>query len=58
MAEKLSTDEFTLRRTDVSKYELSTNEPPLPILLQYSRISGVTLESLIDDKLDLPNKFL
>lgn len=58
MAEKLSTDEFILRRTDISKYELDTNEPPLPILLEYSRVSNIPVETLIDDNLDLPSRFL
>lgn len=57
MAEKLSTNEFILRRTDISKYELNTNEPPLPILLRYARISGIDMEILVDDAMDLPDKF-
>ena len=38
----------------ISKYELNKNEPPLMVLLAYSRVSGVTVECLIDDKLELP----
>ena len=58
MAQRLSTDEFSLRRTDISKYELDTNEPPLPVLLRYARIVGITMEILVDDELDLPESFL
>lgn len=39
--------------TDISKYELNKNEPPLMVLLAYSRLSGVPVESLIDDKVKL-----
>ena len=38
----------------ISKYELNKNEPPLAILLAYARLTGIPVESLIDDKLDLP----
>jgi transcriptional regulator with XRE-family HTH domain len=40
----------------ISDYELGKREPPLPILLQYARVSGVYVEDLIDDELDLPEK--
>lgn len=54
MADRLSNDEFSVRRTDISKYELSDNEPPLPVLLRYSRLAGVSMEVLVDDKMNLP----
>ena len=38
----------------ISKYELDKNEPPLMVLLAYSRLTGIPVEYLIDDKLDLP----
>ena len=38
----------------ISKYELERNEPPLMVLLAYSRITGIPVENFIDDKLDLP----
>jgi Predicted transcriptional regulators len=37
----------------VSKYENNINEPPLMVLLAYSRTSGIPLEQIIDDNLDL-----
>ena len=55
MADRLSNDEFSVRRTDISKYELSAGEPPLPVLLRYARLAGVAMEALVDDKMDLPN---
>jgi len=40
--------------TNISKYELNKNEPPLGILLAYARLAEIPVEYLIDDNLDLP----
>jgi len=37
----------------ISKYELDKNEPPLAVLLAYSRASQIPLEQIIDDDMDL-----
>ncbi len=37
----------------ISKYEHNKNEPPLTVLLAYSRVSRIPLETIIDDNLDL-----
>jgi len=50
MASRLDVKE----RASVSGYENGTREPPLPILLKYARLVGVSTDVLIDDKLDLP----
>lgn len=42
-------------RSAVSGYELGTREPPLPILLKYARLAGISTDVLIDDELDLPS---
>lgn len=56
MANKLSNDKFTVKRTDISRYELNEREPPLPLLLIYSRLrKDITLEMLADDEMDLPD---
>jgi hypothetical protein len=39
--------------TDISKYEDDKNEPPLAVLLAYSRASGIPLERIVDDELPL-----
>jgi len=57
MAEKLSTEDFSLRRQAVSQYELDDNEPPLPVLLKYARMAGITIDVLADDKVDLSDHF-
>ena len=39
--------------TSISGYERGTREPDLIVLLRYARLGKVSVESLIDDKLDL-----
>ena len=38
----------------VSGYEIGTREPPLPVLLKYARLAGISTDLLIDDEIDLP----
>jgi transcriptional regulator with XRE-family HTH domain len=45
-------DEFF--RSRISAYELGNREPPLPVLLSYARLVGISTDVLIDDELDLP----
>ena len=33
----------------ISKYETNKNEPPLAVLLAYSRATGILVEQMIDD---------
>jgi transcriptional regulator with XRE-family HTH domain len=47
-------DVFTYHR--ISNYELGTGVPPLPVLLGYARLAGISTDVLIDDELDLPAK--
>lgn len=54
MLRRLELDNLT--RTTVSAYEVGTSEPPLPVLLKYARLVGVSTDVLIDDELDLPSK--
>jgi len=39
--------------TTISKYELDKNEPPLAILLAYARLTGIPVEQIIDDEIEL-----
>lgn len=55
MLERLE-DASGLTQTSISGYELEMREPPLPVLLSYSRLANVHLEVLADDDLDLPEK--
>jgi transcriptional regulator with XRE-family HTH domain len=45
-------------RSNISVFERGIREPPLIMLLSYARVAGVSVDILIDDKLDLPKKFL
>ena len=45
-----------VERDRISKYERGTLEPPLYILLRYSKLANVWMDVLVDDNLDLPKK--
>jgi len=40
--------------TVISSYERGTGEPNLLTLLRYARLARVSMDVLVDDKLDLP----
>lgn len=42
----------------ISAFESGGREPSLLVLLAYARMANVTVESLIDDDLNLPDKLL
>jgi transcriptional regulator with XRE-family HTH domain len=42
-------------RSTISGYERGEREPPLPVILKYARLVGISTDYLIDDKLKLPN---
>jgi transcriptional regulator with XRE-family HTH domain len=44
-------------RSAVSGYELGTREPSLIVILKYARLAGVSVESIIDDEMNLPKDF-
>jgi transcriptional regulator with XRE-family HTH domain len=43
-------------QSKISEFESGKRDPSLLILLQYSRLAGVHMEDLADDKTDLPDK--
>ena len=53
LADQLSFDKVSLRRSDISRYELGLREPSLIVILRYSRLSKIPVETLIDDDLTL-----
>ena len=55
MIEKLSVKDEPLRPASISGYELGQREPPLLVLLKYARLAGVTMDTLVDDKMKLPD---
>jgi hypothetical protein len=46
--------EGVLVQASISGYESGTREPPLPVLLKYSEVSGVWINSIVDDEVDIP----
>lgn len=50
LAKRLNVKEYT----DISKYELDRNEPPLSVLLAYARLAGISTDILINDDAELP----
>src|ERR671916_480475 len=40
----------------ISAFESGGREPSLLVLLEYARVANVSVESLIDDELDLPDE--
>jgi transcriptional regulator with XRE-family HTH domain len=50
---RIGSDEIPLYKADISKYETGKREPPLVILLRYALLGRVSVESLIDDELEM-----
>jgi len=51
---KLVAPRGKVSRNDISKYERDVREPSLLVLLRYARVAGISVDDLLDDKLDLP----
>jgi DNA-binding XRE family transcriptional regulator len=53
MAAKLKKAEPTVYPGLVSRYEHGKVQPSLMVVLEYARLGGVTMESIVDDKMKL-----
>jgi transcriptional regulator with XRE-family HTH domain len=42
-------------RVSISGQERGEREPPLPVILKYAQLVGITTDYLIDNKLNLPD---
>ena len=49
--------ELKVHYSAVSNYELGTREPDLIVVLRYARLAGVPMEMLVDDKMNLPERY-
>ena len=56
MFERLGETKTPLYRGHIGEYETGSREPPMLVVLRYARISGVPMEVLVDDELELPKK--
>ena len=56
MITKLNCPEVPLHRASITQYEKARREPALAVILSYARVAQISVELLIDDKLDLPSK--
>jgi len=43
-------------QSKISEFESGKREPSFIILLRYARVAGVCMDTLVDDKLELPAK--
>src|SRR5688572_33296734 len=44
-------------RNNLSNYELDKREPPSSVILGYARLAGINPQYIIDDRLELPDRF-
>ena len=45
--------EGRIRRNKISEYETGKRQPPMPVVLAYARLAGISTDVLIDDEMDL-----
>lgn len=53
MAARLAVKEINLYRSTILEYESGEREPPLIVLLRYSELSNISINELVDDRVDL-----
>lgn len=53
MISLLDVEEINLYRSSIHEYERGNREPPLIVLLRYSQLAGVTINDLVDDRIEL-----
>jgi transcriptional regulator with XRE-family HTH domain len=55
IVEALNYTATPLRASQISQYEQGQREPTMMLVLAYARLAKVSVESLIDDKMKLPD---
>ena len=58
MIERLDYKASPIYPTNISGMERGEREPPLLLLLAYARLAGISTDVLIDDKQELPPRFI
>jgi len=54
LLEKELKDKATIYFGYITRYESGSRVPSLLVLLAYSKVAGISLETLIDDEMNLP----
>ncbi len=54
--ERLNCPEIPLYPASISLYEDGKREPPLIVLLRYARLAKTSIDVLVDDELEFPEK--
>lgn len=54
MVVKLNYTKSPLVASQISEFENDKREPPIVIVLAYARAANISMESLVDDDMDLP----
>lgn len=52
MAARLAMEEVNIYRSTILEYESGKREPPLIVLLRYSQLSNISINDLVDDRVD------
>lgn len=53
MVRRLNLPDLNLYRASILEYESNKRTPPLMVLLRYSELSGVSINDMVDDRVDV-----